>query len=52
MKRVLYIDPILQNGHVKFNKIYINKLNELDVIIDYIFVKGYEKNFNINNILF
>lgn len=48
MKRVLYIDPILQNGHVKFNKIYINKLNELDVIIDYIFVKGYEKNFNIS----
>ena len=47
-KKVLFIDPIFQKGHVGFNQIYIKSLQEQKADIDYIFVKGYEEEIHID----
>jgi hypothetical protein len=40
-RRILYIDPLIQVGHVNFNNIYIRALIEAGFKIDFIFAKGY-----------
>lgn len=52
MKKILYIDPLSQYGHVNFNKNYIKELRDKKFKIDFVFKEGYEKNFSIKkNIL-
>lgn len=47
-RRILYIDPILQQGHVNFNNIYIGALLDAGFKIDFIFASGYEKKLDID----
>ncbi len=52
MKKILFIDPLSQYGHVNFNKNYIKELRYRKFKIDFVFKEGYEKNFSIKkNIL-
>lgn len=46
--RVLYIDPLLQNGHVNFNNIYIKSLAKAGYDLEFIFVKDYEDKLDID----
>ncbi len=43
-KRILFVDPILQKGHVVFNQIYINALRKEDVKLSFVFVRGFDEN--------
>lgn len=44
MKQILYIDPISSNGHIGFNKIYIDALVKIkDAQIDFVFRENYIK---------
>ena len=46
---VLYIDVICSDGHVAFNKIYINKLLSAGYEVKLILKKNYEKKLNLPN---
>lgn len=49
-KKVLFIDPILQKGHVVFNEIYIKSLLQEGVELSFVFTKGFDKCIDIPNI--
>lgn len=42
-KKVLYIDPLSPNGHINFNRIYIEALLTQFEVVDFAFKIGYEK---------
>jgi hypothetical protein len=46
--KILYIDPLLQNGHINFNTIFIDGLNNAGYQLEYVFVNGYENKLNID----
>lgn len=48
-KKILYIDPLLQNGHVNFNNIYIESLRKSGYLLEFVFVSGYEGKLNIDS---
>lgn len=48
-KKILYIDPLLQNGHVNFNNIYIENLRKSGYLLEFVFVSGYEDKLNIDS---
>lgn len=48
-KKILYIDPLLQKGHINFNNIYIESLRKSGYLIDFVFVSGYEDKLNIDS---
>jgi len=41
--KLLYIDPLSPNGHINFNKIYIEALFKIFESIDFAFKQGYEE---------
>lgn len=47
-KKVLFIDPILQKGHVNFNNIYIESLKNAGYNLNFVFVAEYEHSLNIS----
>lgn len=48
-KKILYIDPLLQNGHVNFNNIYIESFRKSGYRLEFVFVSGYEDKLNIDS---
>lgn len=47
-KKLLFVDPLSPEGHINFNKIYINALSNIFVSIDFAFKKGYEEKLSIS----
>lgn len=48
-KKILFIDPLLQHGHVGFNQIYIQALEKENVEINFVLVKGYDQKLETPN---
>lgn len=48
-KKLLFVDPLSQEGHLNFNKIYIKALFQIFDSIDFAFIKGYEEKLSISN---
>ncbi|WP_294958183.1 hypothetical protein [uncultured Flavobacterium sp.] len=46
--KILYIDPLLQKGHVNFNNIYIKSLIKAGYNLEFVFVKDYEEQLDID----
>ena len=46
----MYIDPFSSDGHINFNKIFIRELLKEEVIIDFVFKKGYNEKIKLPKI--
>jgi hypothetical protein len=46
-KKILFIDPLLQKGHLNFNNIYIESLRKSGYQLNFVFVAEYESKLNV-----
>jgi len=47
--KLLYVDPLSPNGHINFNRIFIEALNLTFKTIHFAFRENYSKNLNVDN---